>query len=144
MGRTGRSPKIITNDWIDSKKRVTGLIGFGGEGKSSLARRWIDDLLKDTTSPQPDGIFWWGFYDRPSVDEFFEAALNYLSGGNADLARRYPSSSARVHLLAGMLHGGTLSIHPRWSGGFAASGRRSIRPAKEQRSPRVLAVLCCT
>ena len=55
---------------------------------------------------QPDSVFWWGFYDRPSVDEFFEAALNYLSGGNANLARLYPSSSARIHLLAGMLHGG--------------------------------------
>jgi len=98
--------KSITNDWIDPTKRVTGLVGFGGEGKSSLARRWIDDLLSDTTFPQPDGIFWWGFYDRPSVDEFFEAALKYLSGGNADLSRLYQSSSARVHLLAGMLHGG--------------------------------------
>jgi tetratricopeptide (TPR) repeat protein len=98
--------KAITNNWIDLKEHVTGLIGFGGEGKSSLARRWIDDLLKDTTSPQPDGIFWWGFYDRPSVDEFFESALNYLSGGNIELTRRYPSSSARVHLLAGMLYGG--------------------------------------
>jgi tetratricopeptide (TPR) repeat protein len=98
--------KAITNDWIDSKKRITGLIGFGGEGKSSLARRWVEDLLKDTTSPQPDGVFWWGFYDRPNIDEFFEVALNYLSGSNVDLARLYPSSSARVHFLAGMLHGG--------------------------------------
>lgn len=98
--------KSITNDWISPDKRVAGLIGFGGEGKSSLARRWIDDLLKDITLTQPEGIFWWGFYDRPSVDEFFEAALYYLSGNNVDLARRYSSSSARVHLLAGMLHGG--------------------------------------
>ena len=88
--------KSITNDLINSEIRVTGLIGFGGEGKSSLARRWIEDLLEDTTKPQPDGIFWWGFYDRQSVDEFFEAALNYLSGGNTELARLYPSSSARV------------------------------------------------
>jgi tetratricopeptide (TPR) repeat protein len=98
--------KSITNDWINSDKRVTGLIGVGGVGKSSLARRWIDEILQDATLPQPDGIFWWGFYDRPSVDEFIEAALNYLSDGNTELARLYPSSSARVHLLAGMLHGG--------------------------------------
>ena len=105
VGRADLLNNII-DDWINSEKRVTGLIGFDGEGKSSLARRWIDDLLKDKTSPKPDGIFWWGFYDRPSVDEFFEAALNYLSGCNVDLARSYPSTSARVHLLAGMLHGG--------------------------------------
>jgi hypothetical protein len=105
VGRTDLL-KSITGVWRDSKKRIIGLIGFGGEGKSSLARRWIDDLLHDTALPQPDGIFWWGFYDRPSVDEFFKAAINFLTGGNVDLVRRYPSSSARVHLLAGMLHGG--------------------------------------
>ena len=35
----------LTRDWADPERRVTGLIGFGGEGKSSLARRWVDDLL---------------------------------------------------------------------------------------------------
>jgi tetratricopeptide (TPR) repeat protein len=98
--------KAISDDWIDPKKRITGLIGFGGEGKSVLARRWIENLLEDKASPQPNGIFWWGFYERPSVDEFFEAALNYLSGDNADLTRLCPSSSAKVHFLSGMLHGG--------------------------------------
>jgi tetratricopeptide (TPR) repeat protein len=98
--------KSITNDWIDSKKRVTGLIGFGGEGKSALARNWIDNLLADKLQPQPEGVFWWGFSNRPSADEFFEAALNYISGGNADLLNMYPSSSAKAHFLGGMLYGG--------------------------------------
>jgi GTPase SAR1 family protein len=57
---------------------VTGLIGFGGEGKSCLARRWLDALLEDKTKPQPDGIFWWGFYEKRNVDEFFEAALSFM------------------------------------------------------------------
>jgi hypothetical protein len=35
----------VTADWADPARRVTGLIGFGGEGKSSLARRWVDTLL---------------------------------------------------------------------------------------------------
>ncbi len=78
--------KSITRDWADPNLSVTGLIGFGGEGKSSLARRWVDNLLANVSPPptlgegpgvgaaRPDGVFWWGFYDRPSVDEFFEAA----------------------------------------------------------------------
>lgn len=32
----------LNNDYADPERRVTGLIGFGGEGKSSLARRWVD------------------------------------------------------------------------------------------------------
>jgi tetratricopeptide (TPR) repeat protein len=106
----------ITRDWADPERRVTGLIGFGGEGKSSLARRWVDNLLASDSPPlisgegpgegaKPDGVFWWGFYTRPSVDEFFEAALEYMSGGRID-PRQYPSSSAKAHLIAGMLYAG--------------------------------------
>ncbi|MBI5955180.1 MAG: tetratricopeptide repeat protein [Chloroflexi bacterium] len=45
---TGRDDLLaqITADWNDPQKHVTGLIGFGGEGKSSLARKWVDDLCR--------------------------------------------------------------------------------------------------
>jgi tetratricopeptide (TPR) repeat protein len=83
---------------------VTGLIGFGGEGKSSLARRWLDDLLAlvDESQPHPDGVFWWGFYEKRNVDEFFEAALAFLTRGRVDV-REYPSANARVQLIAKIL-----------------------------------------
>ncbi|MCU0568685.1 MAG: hypothetical protein MUF49_19065 [Oculatellaceae cyanobacterium Prado106] len=104
----------ITQDWLDPECCITGLIGFGGEGKTSLARRWVMDLRKGRlpfvpteqapTLPQPDGIFWWGFYERNSVDEFFESALTYLSGGLVNLSQ-LPSANTRANFLAGMLHG---------------------------------------
>jgi NB-ARC domain len=98
----------ITEDWVSPERFVTGLIGFGGEGKTSLARRWVTDLrmnrLAHADNPKPDGIFWWGFYERNSVDEFFEAALNYLSAGQVDLST-LPSANARANFLAGMLRG---------------------------------------
>ena len=97
--------KAVSKDWAGPDCRVTGLIGFGGEGKSSLARRWLDDLLKDSSQTQPDGIFWWGFYERRNTDEFFEAALEYLSGGSIDLCQ-LPSSNAKAHLIAAMLSKG--------------------------------------
>ncbi|MGV8175026.1 MAG: S1 family peptidase, partial [Methanothrix sp.] len=58
---TGRAQLLqdVTLDWISSKTRITGLVGFGGEGKSSLAREWVDELLADVSRPQPDGLFWW-------------------------------------------------------------------------------------
>jgi len=98
--------RAISRDWADPQRRVTGLIGFGGEGKSSLARQAVDDLLGDLPNlPTPDGVFWWGFYTRPSVDEFFEAALTYLSGGRID-PRRLPSASVRAQVIGAMLGAG--------------------------------------
>jgi NB-ARC domain len=99
----------ITQDWVNPTRLLTGLIGFGGEGKTSLARRWVTDLRLNrlphtSTNPKPDGIFWWGFYERNSVDEFFEAALNYLGAGQVDLST-LPSANARANFLAGMLRG---------------------------------------
>ncbi|MDP3186586.1 MAG: hypothetical protein Q8M58_15110, partial [Anaerolineales bacterium] len=93
----------------------TGLIGFGGEGKSSLARKWVDMLtgsqvegahnLQPSNLPTPEGIFWWGFYENRSVDEFLEAALKYMSGGRID-PRQVPSSSLRTQIIGAMLGAG--------------------------------------
>jgi len=104
---TGRNQllQVITADWISSDVRIIGLIGFGGEGKSSLARRWVDNLLADKSLPQPESIFWWGFYENRNVDEFFETALKYLSGDKID-TRKIPSSNVRVQIIASMLGAG--------------------------------------
>jgi tetratricopeptide (TPR) repeat protein len=100
---TGRDHLLmrLTEDWNDPKKRVTGLIGFGGEGKSSLARKWVETLNLQPEDA-PTGIFWWGFYENRSVDEFLEAALNYMSGGRID-PRAVPSSNLRAQLIGSML-----------------------------------------
>ena len=98
--------KQLNQDWNDADTKVVGLIGFGGEGKSSLAGKWIDDLLKDPKQKRPAGLFWWSFYDRRSVDEFFEAALTYLSGKDKDLLARCKSPNARAHQIAAMLYSG--------------------------------------
>ena len=96
----------LSADWADPGRRVTGLIGFGGEGKSSLARRWVDGLLGGGAGgPAPDGVFWWGFYERPGVDEFFEASLAWLSGGRID-PRQVPAAGLRAQIVAAMLGAG--------------------------------------
>lgn len=95
--------QTLGSDWADPNLTVTGLIGFGGEGKSSLARRWVDELLEGPPRNRPDGVFWWSFYTRPSMDEFFEAALNYLGGVSID-PHRYPLSSAKARLVAALLN----------------------------------------
>jgi len=92
----------LSLDWGDPEHSVTGLIGAEGEGKSSLARRWVDDLLVDALPPLPDGVFWWSFHASPSVDEFFEAAFKYMTGGDAE-PRRIPSATVRAQILGAML-----------------------------------------
>ncbi len=97
----------LNRDWSDPDTKVVGLIGFGGEGKSSLASRWIADLLENEDQKQPEGLFWWSFYDRRSVDEFFEAALTYLSRKNEKLLDDVKSPNARARLISGMLYNGS-------------------------------------
>jgi len=112
---TGRDHLLeqITADWNDPKKHVTGLIGFGGEGKSSLARKWVETIIESKVEGQKsqpadlepstfDGLFWWGFYESRSVDEFLEAALKYMSGGRID-PRAVPSSNLKAQIIGAML-----------------------------------------
>jgi tetratricopeptide (TPR) repeat protein len=110
---TGRDDLLaqITEDWNNPQKHVTGLIGFGGEGKSSLARKWVETIIgskvEGQKSPdlQPstfDGIFWWGFYENRSVDEFLESALKFLGVE----PRKYPSSNQKAQVIGALLSTG--------------------------------------
>ncbi len=74
----------LNDGWENPSKRVTTLIGLGGEGKSSLAQHWLKTI-------KADGVFWWSFYNRSGVNEFFEAAFGYLFG-------RTPKSNWALYL----------------------------------------------
>jgi tetratricopeptide (TPR) repeat protein len=95
VGRTALLHEL-TEAWGGSgtgrRIRVVGLIGFGGEGKSSLARHWLDQLAAGPPGRWPDGAFWWTF-NGSNTEEFFEAALQFV-GGDATERR---SASARAH-----------------------------------------------
>jgi len=82
------------------------LVGFGGEGKASLARKWVETGIASDVRPSTlDGVFWWGFYENRSVDEFLEAALKYMSGGRID-PRQVQSSNLRAQIIGAMLGAG--------------------------------------
>jgi hypothetical protein len=53
------------------------LVGWGGFGKSALARRWFDSLKENKI--HPDAIFWYGFYRNPYLDRFLDALVSYIS-----------------------------------------------------------------
>lgn len=62
----------------EDRHLVVGLIGFGGEGKTSVARRFIDSLYQADGTSEPDGVFWWEFSASAGSDEFLSALLEYL------------------------------------------------------------------
>src|SRR5439155_22630045 len=49
--------KAITADWRHPTRRVTGLVGPAGVGKTSVARSWLDQLLVDSSLPHPTKCF---------------------------------------------------------------------------------------
>ena len=80
----GREDMLETiTQWYKSKDvRIGGLIGWGGVGKSALVRKWYDEL--EANKIQPDGIFWWGFYRNAYLEQFLNALLRFVSGGQIE------------------------------------------------------------
>lgn len=66
----------LDQDWNNPDCLITGLIGFGGEGKTSLTRQWVEKLRQGDSTPK--GVFWWGFYEKSSANQFFEGLLKFL------------------------------------------------------------------
>lgn len=94
---TGRDEFLssLTQDWENIDIKITGVVGFGGTGKSTLVRTWLEILLKES---KPDGVFWWSFDKNPNVDDFLVNALNYLSQYKFDRLS-IPGAAAKAQLL---------------------------------------------
>jgi len=72
----------ITGWYKNPEVRIGALVGWGGVGKSALVRKWYDEL--GANNIQPDGIFWWGFYRNAYLEQFLNALLRYVSGGQIE------------------------------------------------------------
>ncbi|WP_433062075.1 tetratricopeptide repeat protein [Dactylosporangium sp. CS-033363] len=92
---------LFDEAWEGRRILVVGMIGFGGEGKSSVARRWIDTVIE--RGDDVAGIFWWSFTERPSTDEFLSAAVEFLSGGRLRPADVGGEAGSRAAVVAGVM-----------------------------------------
>jgi tetratricopeptide (TPR) repeat protein len=95
--------QALDGDWGNPARRIVELIGFGGEGKSSVARRWVANVLSSSRKPQ--AVFWWGFYENGGIDEFFEALAEFLVGDLIDISD-YKSASDKIRLINSVLRKG--------------------------------------
>lgn len=93
---------LLGQEWRHGRHLVVGLIGFGGEGKSSLARRWLDTILNEPEEEGLAGVFWWSFTERADADEFLSAALEFMSAGRIAVGE-LPGGSARAAFAASLL-----------------------------------------
>ncbi|MCP2341390.1 trypsin-like peptidase domain-containing protein [Actinomadura rupiterrae] len=93
---------LLAHEWRAGEHLVVGLIGFGGEGKSSLARRWVEEVLADESEDAPVGVFWWSFGEHGDADEFLSSALEFMSAGRIAVGE-LPGGSARAAFSAGLL-----------------------------------------
>lgn len=84
----------ITSAITDLEIRLVGLIGFGGEGKSVLARQILEYLSSNAYTP--DGIFWWSFNGTTDVDIFIESTLSYLGGKELSQTVKNPTLGVEI------------------------------------------------
>lgn len=62
---------------------VISIVAFGGTGKSTLARKLLEEFFDKEQGwvPKPDTLFegglWFSFYSKPSLDQFLEEACRY-------------------------------------------------------------------
>ena len=125
----GRSELLerLREDWQQGERRIIGLIGFGGEGKSSLARKTVEELRKGfwPNTPLPHATFGWNFYSRPNVDQFFEAVFQFLTADTVN-PQDYPSTSLKARVVREALAGPQRSL-------FVLDGLEVMQHTDEER-----------
>lgn len=77
VGRVGELAELHAA-WQAGEKRVYSVVGFGGQGKSALARRFTEVLRRDYQDPRRPVVVWWSFYLHRSADEFFSETLKHF------------------------------------------------------------------
>jgi tetratricopeptide (TPR) repeat protein len=77
VGRKTEMDKL-RRAWRGRRRRIQAIVGFGGEGKTALARRFTDSLLRASDAANRPLVLWWSFYFNKAADSFFSAALTHL------------------------------------------------------------------
>jgi len=63
--------------WLAGTRLYT-VVGFGGEGKTALARRFTQSLRRPADEQDRPLVVWWSFYFNKAADAFFAAVLTHF------------------------------------------------------------------
>ncbi len=64
--------------WRGRRRRMYTVVGFGGEGKTALARRFTESLRRAADEQDRPLVVWWSFYFNKAADTFFAAVLPHF------------------------------------------------------------------
>lgn len=84
--------RVLCGEMDDPERRMIGLIGFGGEGKSTLAREVVRRRRRLRSAP----VVWWSFDEEGGPELFFQTALEHFTRGRLRLGPPDPSASVRM------------------------------------------------
>jgi serine/threonine protein kinase len=87
----------LNEDWYNPEIHLVSLIGAGGEGKTALARQWIETLiLKDLTI---EGIIWLNFYEATDTTNAIDTIIEYLIPAPALNSVIYEPLGKKINLI---------------------------------------------
>ena len=78
VGRAAELAELHTA-WLAAGTRVYAVVGFGGEGKTALGRRFTETLRGTGEATRRPVVVWWSFYFNRAADEFFTAVLTHFN-----------------------------------------------------------------
>lgn len=90
--------RALDADDGDPTTRITALVGFGGEGKSSLARRWVEGIVEGQTSGSQEARVrrsWMPAQGQITHPRCTPHGLRGYSGGRFTTRRRWTPFSRR-------------------------------------------------
>lgn len=79
----GREDELQTlHRWLVTERcRVVSILGMGGQGKTTLAARFVECLVADAAKPHPafEGIIWHSLLTAPSLEDILRDLIYQLS-----------------------------------------------------------------
>jgi hypothetical protein len=95
---------LLRTLWRSGTRGVVALVGLGGAGKTAIAARFLEELVKGEPLSRPEGLFVWSFYHEPDAGYFLQELHRYFAP--IDQPPTPAKGAALLHLLRDALEKG--------------------------------------
>ena len=83
---------------------MIALVGLVGDGKTAIAARFLDELIRGEALTRPAGLFVWSFYQEPDAGHFLQELHRYFA--DSDQSSTPAKGAGLLHLLRDALESG--------------------------------------